>query len=385
VHASPQARLDAAIAPLQGRIATPSLVIDLDAVDHNIAAMIHRCGGDVTRWRPHLKTLKQAALLSRLLAHGIRTFKCATLGELSLALDTIDGEGAAEADVLLAFPVHEAAFRAALGLAARHPAATVSFLADSPEHARLLDTWSKGQPTRTRVLVDVDTGMARTGTFGARWQAAAPALVGGLGGLEFVGVHGYDGHLGWGDPAADTGHDALVATARAFTDAGAPVGEILTSGSYSYPQALAHPGLGGGPWRHRVAPGTIVLGDRRIHRAAADLGLHQAAFVAARIISRDGATRVTLDAGTKAIAPDRPAPTCEILGWPELFPLTPSEEHLPVRVGGLACPPLGLLLWLVPDHVCTTVNLHRAALLIRGAEVVGESPIAGGHGPWLPL
>ena len=292
---------------------------------------------------------------------------------------------ALEADVLLAFPVHEAAFRAALGLAARHPAATVSFLADSPEHARLLDTWSKGQPTRTRVLVDVDTGMARTGTFGARWQAAAPALVGGLGGLEFVGVHGYDGHLGWGDPAADTGHDALVATARAFTDAGAPVGEILTSGSYSYPQALAHPGLGGGPWRHRVAPGTIVLGDRRIHRAAADLGLHQAAFVAARIVSRDGATRVTLDAGTKAIAPDRPAPTCEILGWPELFPLTPSEEHLPVRVGGLACPPLGLLLWLVPDHVCTTVNLHRAALLIRGAEVVGESPIAGGHGPWLPL
>ena len=379
-----KSRLEAAVAPHRDRLATPALIIDLDAVDHNIAAMLHRCGGDPTRWRPHIKTVKQAAILARLLAHGLRALKCATLAELALALTVADAEGVAGVDVLLAFPLHEAALRAALALAARHPAASLTLLIDSPEHARWIDTWSRGQGARVRVLVDVDVGMRRTGAPPARWLAAAPALAA-LSALEIVGVHGYDGHLGWDDvTAADAGHDALVAIATRLAEHGAPIAELVTSGSHTYAAALAHPGLAAGPWSHRVSPGTIVLSDRRVRAAALDLGLRQAAFVAARVVSH-AAPRVTLDAGTKALSPDRPPPTCEVLGWPDLFPLAPSEEHLPVHVGGLTAPPLGHLLFLIPDHVCTTVNLHRAALLVRGAEVVGESAITAGHTPWLPL
>ncbi|HGG57083.1 MAG TPA: hypothetical protein ENK31_04745, partial [Nannocystis exedens] len=107
------------------------------------------------------------------------------------------------------------------------------------------------------------------------------------------------------------------------------------------------------------------------------------AFVATRVISRDGCRRITVDAGSKALSPDRPAPNCRVLGWPELIPKDASEEHLPMRVGGLTTPALGQLLWLVPDHVCTTVNLYNIALLISGQEVVGESPIASGRCLWL--
>ena len=42
---------------------------------------------------------------------------------------------------------------------------------------------------------------------------------------------------------------------------------------------------------------------------------------------------------------------------------------------------LGLL---VPDHVCTTVNLYRRALLLRGGAVIGETAIeAASHRLWL--
>src|SRR5690606_28085836 len=103
-----------------------------------------------------------------------------------------------------------------------------------------------------------------------------------------------------------------------------------TSGTHSFAAALAHPRLCGGPWRHQISPGTVVLSDLRSEPAAVELGLQQAAFVLARVISR-GPDRVTLDAGSKAIAPDRPAPNCQPLGWPGLLPTSPPEEHLPLR------------------------------------------------------
>ena len=124
----------AALAPQLPRLATPALVIDLDAVDHNIAAMLRRAGD---RWRPHLKTLKSSALLARLLAAGVTRCKVATLDELDLALTTADQHGVA-LDVLLAYPQHPDALRAALARAAASPRCAVHFLLDGPEHAALL-------------------------------------------------------------------------------------------------------------------------------------------------------------------------------------------------------------------------------------------------------
>ncbi|MEZ4453680.1 MAG: alanine racemase [Nannocystaceae bacterium] len=380
VHRPANSRLDAAIAAHRDRLATPALLIDLDAVDHNIGAMLQRCGGP-SRWRPHIKTIKQAALLQRLVAAGVTACKCATLEELEVAL----GTGAAESvaiDVLVAYPLHEVAFRAARRAVAAHPGAVVSFLADSPEHAKALGRWAGDAPVR--IALDVELGMERSGTIAERWRAHAAAIRAAAPNLEIVALHGYDGHLTWDQRSTmDAGYDALCDLARALADLGDAVDEIVTSGSHSYAAALEHPRLAAGPWTHRVSPGTIVLGDRRCTHAAAELGLRAAAFVATRVISRDGALRITVDAGSKANSPDCPAPNCEVVGWPELFPRTPSEEHLPIHVGGLAAPPLGHLLWLLPEHVCTTVNLYREALLLRDEAIVGVSPIASGRAPWL--
>lgn len=382
MHAPQHTRLDAAVAPLVERLATPALFIDLDAVDHNIAAIVGRCGGG-QRWRPHVKTIKQAALLERLFAAGVRACKCATLDELRMVLETASSTGTRGVDVLVAYPLHPGALEAAIRLAQVHPSVRVSFLADSPEHARALQGASDGE-RRWPLFLDVDTGMHRTGTFAARWAAQIRDLAAHLKGFEIVGLHGYEGHLGWDQRAeAAAGYDALCELARRLGDAGVTIAEICTSGSHTYAAALDHAGLAGGPWHHTVSPGTIVLSDRRCGPAIAELGLLQAALVATRVISRDGVRRITVDAGSKAIAPDCPAPTCEVVGWPELFPQTPSEEHLPLDLGGLAPPALGRLLWLVPQHVCTTVNLYRVALLVRDHAVVGESPIASGHHPWL--
>ena len=370
----------AALAPQMHRLATPALLLDLDAVDLNIAAVVRRAGA--RRWRPHLKTLKSSALIERLLAADVTRWKVATLDELDLALGTADKLGR-EADVLLAYPQHPAALKAARERAAASPRCRVQFVLDSLDHAAQLGH-AVAVSTPMPVQLDVDLGMGRTGSTVEHWRAALPALLQDPG-LEITGLHGYDGHLAWDErDAANAAYDSLCALARVLVDAGLTNLEIVTSGTHSYAAALAHRGLSGGPWQHTISPGTVVLADLRSPQAMADLDLRQAAFVATRVISR-GVGRVTLDAGSKALAPDRPASSNHILGWPGLAPTSASEEHLVVQVAsGAEVPALGELVLVVPDHVCTTVNLYRQALLLRAGAIAGEAAIeAAGHRLWL--
>jgi D-serine deaminase-like pyridoxal phosphate-dependent protein len=381
-HGTGSHRLGRAIAPFLEQLITPALVIDLDAVADNLAATISRVGGP-ERWRPHLKTSKQAVIVEAMLAAGLRRFKVATCDELDLLLHTA---GAVPVDVLLAYPVQRAACSAALALARRYAHATVRLLADSPAHLDALARWalelSVTEAKSLAVVLDVDLGMHRTGSSPEIWAELSGMPVP----LQLTGLHGYDGHLKWSEAdAASHGYDRLCSLAETLArscDVERSQLELITSGTHSYAHALGHAGLRGGPWHHTVSPGTIVLSDGRSDEAATDIGLRQAAFVATRVISV-GPGRATLDAGSKAIAPDVAPPNCAVLDHPELEPQQPSEEHLPCRIQGEAPgPKLGELLWLIPEHVCTSVNLHREAVWIRDGRFAGVGPVAAsGHRP----
>jgi D-serine deaminase-like pyridoxal phosphate-dependent protein len=377
------ASLTRALAPILDELLTPALIIELDAVAHNLAATLARLGGP-GRWRPHLKTCKQAVVIELMLAAGLRHFKVATVDELDLLLRTAAEQGAEAIDLLFAYPASRPSLRAVLALAGPS-SARVTLLADSPAHLEQLarDASELGWRAPLPVMLDVDLGMERTGTAAELWGSlpAIPAP------LTLAGLHGYDGHWRWDQRApAHAGYDRLCTLAEQLAATLAldlAEFELQTSGTHSYAHALAHPGLNQGPWQLRVSPGTVVLSDLRSHAAHAELGLRWAAYVATRVVSV-GPGRVTCDAGSKAITPDGAPPTCAVLDHPELVPRRASEEHLPCTHAGAQAgaegPALGQLLWLIPDHVCTTVNLYREAVWVRGGRFAGFGPIAAaGH------
>lgn len=349
---------------LSGRMAsmlTPALVLDLDAVKHNVAAMASFAGP--CRWRPHVKTHKHPAVVRALLDAGVTALKCATLDELQMVLSTA-GERAV--DVLLAYPLHGAGAQAAARLAAEHPASDVRLLVDGPAHLEHLEGALAHAPVRLSALLDVDIGMGRTGTPLERWRVGKPKN------LDLVGLHGYEGHLHWEQATeAAAAYELLTTLAHAVDFR---VEWIVTSGTHAFHHALGHAGLSGGTWQHQVSPGTLVLSDLRSAPAAELLGLRQAAFVLSRVISTPGPGRVTLDAGSKGLNPDCPPPGCAVVGHPALCVEAASEEHRPCRGDD------GLLAWgdvvaLVPEHVCTTVNLYRVAQLVRDGRDIGCSVI----------
>jgi D-serine deaminase-like pyridoxal phosphate-dependent protein len=365
--------LDAALC---ARVMSPALVVYEDKVRHNVARMIEYAGGEPSRWRVHLKTTKIPEVYAMLVDAGLRAFKCATVREARCMLEELAARRIEGADLLIAYPLQGPSLQRAGALAAQFPATALSVLSEDADHAAAV-------PPGLGVFVDVNPGMHRTGIPLSRGEQIA--AVARAAGVRLRGIHFYDGHIH--DPtaaqrraAAHRGYDALLDLLAALHAGGIEPAEVITSGTPSFRYALDYPGFAGGAVRgggaiHRISPGTVVFHDFEYDRLLEDLDLVPAAVVLARVVShpRDGV--VTCDAGSKSLAAEYGNPIGFALGHPQMVGLSPSEEHLPMDVSAMGAdvPALGSLLYLVPRHVCPTVNLAEQALLVRSggpAEVV---------------
>jgi D-serine deaminase-like pyridoxal phosphate-dependent protein len=80
---------------------------------------------------------------------------------------------------------------------------------------------------------------------------------------------------------------------------------------------------------------------------------------------------------TRPSQADAGVSTCVDLGHPEIEALTPSEEHLPMRVApNSEVPATGDVLYLVPRHVCPSVNNFDHAVMISGGNVIGVESVS---------
>ena len=123
---------------------TPSLLLDVDALDRNVGKMAERLPG--SRLRPHVKAHKSTAVARRQSEAGHTGFCCATIREM---------EGLAEQglgqDLLLANEVLDARRLGVLD-------ARVTVAVDSEETLRAALEGGVGE-----VLIDVNVGLPRCG------------------------------------------------------------------------------------------------------------------------------------------------------------------------------------------------------------------------------
>lgn len=352
---------------------TPALAIYPEIADRNIAATIRLLGGDANRWRPHLKTAKLGFMMRRIVLSGVTQAKVSTTLELAAAC------ASGMKDVLLAYPVVGANAARVREIAAENPQAQVSVLV---ENAGQIAAWKS---SRIGIFIDVNPGMDRTGIEQVRMAdivEVARAIVDA--GLVFRGLHYYDGHLHHQEHAereklAHRGYDRLMEIISAVDGFG--IEEVVTSGTPAFPCAASYAPFRSGKFVHRASPGTVVYSDATsLTQLPAEWGYQPAAVVISTVVSHPKANYVTCDAGHKAVSADAGVPTCIVAGRPDLAPLKPSEEHLPIEVKAGARPDIGAALYLIPRHVCPTVNNFDEALIVEGGRVIGvERVTARGH------
>jgi D-serine deaminase-like pyridoxal phosphate-dependent protein len=349
---------------------TPAVLIDLDVVERNVAAMAARARSHGVRLRPHAKTHKLPEIARLQLAAGAAGLAVAKTGEAEVFA------GAGFDDLFVAYPVVGAdKGRRLMELSDR---VRLAVGVDSEAGARTLSDVFGPAGRTLDVMLKVDVGLHRAGVAPeaavevARRIVALPALR-----LRGVFTHAGQAYLeetvqGVAEVGRHEGR-TLSAVGRALREAGMPIEEVSVGSTPTAPHAMAEAGV------TECRPGNYVYHD------ASQVGLGTcetfdcAMTVLATVVSAPAPDRAVLDAGSKTLSSDplrpRPGGYGWILGRRSRIDRL-SEEHGVVSVEPGESFRVGERVRVLPNHACVVSNLHDVIVAVRGERVEAELAVA---------
>jgi len=362
--------------PALARIDTPALVIDEPALQSNIERMAATAAANKVALRPHAKTHKSAAIARQQLEAGAVGIACATLLEAeALAREGVTG-------LLVTSPVVGTDKAARLARLNRvSPLMVVVDHRDQIEGLRA--ALADGDPP-LGVLVDVDVGQARTGVTTLQDGHGLARMTAADRRFEFRGLQGYAGHIQHiFDPAerraaAAKSGEPLRALAAVLAAEGIACPIISGSGTGAHAYDLA------GPYTE-LQVGSYVFMDADYARVRRDdgspLAFAPALYVLATVVSANRDDQVTVDAGTKALAVNGPAPAW-FIGLPAGASYSFSgDEHGAITLPpGTPRPAIGTRVLIGATHCDPTVNLHANYYAVDAGGAVSVLPILGRYG-----
>jgi D-serine deaminase-like pyridoxal phosphate-dependent protein len=267
-------------------------------------------------------------------------------------------------DILLSFPlVGEAKAERLAALAER---VKMTVVGDSAVVAEGLSAVLARREVEVDFLVECDTGLGRTGVQSPEEAADLAERVEGLEGLRFAGLMTY--------PSLPETAAWLQAARKAVEARGLSVERISGGGT---PTADRTHELG---VVDELRVGTYIYGDRA-SIVNGSVPLESCALrVVATVVSRPTRERAIIDAGSKTLTSD-PALGATghglLVEFPEAEVYALNEEHGYVDVSHCDPPPeIGDRVTIVPNHACTTANMHDQIVMHRGGEVVETLPTA---------
>lgn len=337
-------------------IATPMPVIDEDRLAANIGRVQAYMDQHGRRFRPHIKTHKNASIAWQQLEAGAVGINCQKLSEAEIFAN------AGFEDILLTYNVLGAAKLQRLKLLnARIPKLSVT-VDNVTALSGLAATFQPARPLN--VLVECDTGGGRCGVQTPAAAHALATIVAASPGLSFGGILTYPGI---GRATDVESFMAMTLRLLAQDDIACPV--VSSGGTPDLFQAHLVPSA----TEHRA--GTYVFNDRSTERcghcSSDDFALH----VLATVVSRPTAGRAVLDAGSKTLTSDLFGfeDHGTIVGFEGARIVSLSEEHAVVDLQH--CPmefaEVGAVVKIVPNHACVIANLfdrlvfHRDGIVTR--------------------
>lgn len=348
-------------------IDTPALVVDLDAMERNLARMVDFAKAHQLRLRPHAKMHKSSAL-ARLQIQAGAVGVCV--------------QKTAEAEVMAAGGVNDIYISneviapaklqrvVALAQTLADRGGRLALAVDSLEGVQRLAQATRqaaGADGLIDVFVELDVGHGRCGVTSPETAVLLAQEITSHPALRFAGLQAYHGRAQHFRSVTERREAiaaavALVQRTTALMDqAGLTVALVTGAGSGSF--ALE---AGSGVYGELQA-GSFMFMDADYARNEADPTQPQfehALFLKTQVMSVC-AEHAVCDAGHKSHAIDSGLPRVRLpAGAPTLEFFNGGDEHGILR--GAQLPALGDTLWLIPGHCDPTVNLHDVLLGVRG-------------------
>ena len=353
---------------------TPVLVLDLDILDRNIAAMAALATAHGVSLRPHAKTHKSVDIAKRQIAAGAVGLCCAKIGEAEVLADGgITG-------LLITSPVTAPAAIARLASLAKRSAGLIATV-DNPDVAARIAAALADAGVSLDVLIDIDPGIRRTGVASPEAAVELAEAIAATGTLRLRGVQYYCGMQQHVEDYAERRAaivertDYLKSVIAALSDAGHPP-EIIS---------------GSGTGTHRIdlelgvfteyQTGSYTLMDKQYLDCDlvgdATIPFAPSLAVDARVVSANHEALVTIDAGFKSLSTDGGAAVVTRGAPAETMFVFMGDEH-----AALIGPDIGSRLRpgdpvsLTVPHCDPTVNLYDHYHVVQGDTLVDIWPVS---------
>jgi D-serine deaminase-like pyridoxal phosphate-dependent protein len=356
----------------RNRLMTPCLVLDLPALDRNIARMAALCRDAGVALRPHAKTHKSVEIARRQIAAGAVGISAATLGEAEVLV--VGGIG----DILITSVIVGEAKHERLMCLLR-TGANVTIVADDMNVAKSLADAASRHGIRIPIYMDVDMGRHRSGVLEIDEAVELAGFLHGHAAFAFKGLQGYAGHLAHvPDLSAriegvDAAGSRLRAIRSALTSRGIPVEQMSGASTGSALIDIERRTY------TELQCGSYVCMDVEydavpLDRAATRL-FEPALFVRATVISKIIPGQATIDAGHKHFA-GTAAPRIA-RGLAANAQARPnSDEHgfitLAAEDDGIR---IGDAIECIPPHCDPTINLYDHYHVVEGDDLVAIWPV----------
>jgi D-serine deaminase-like pyridoxal phosphate-dependent protein len=347
-------------------IDTPALVIDLDAMERNLARMAAFAREHRVRLRPHAKMHKSAELARLQMAHGAvgvcvqKTAEAEALAAGGVTDIYISNEVIAPAKL---------ARVAALAQRLQRDGGQLAIAVDSTEGiAALADAMHHAHGAHIDVFIDIDVGHGRCGVPAGEPALALARAIAPHRTLRLAGLQAYHGSAQHQRSPAQR-QSSLAHAAQAVRDTRDLLirhgfGPLLVTGAGTGTFALE---TASGLWGElQVGSYLFMDADYAANQHAPDAPpFEHALFVKAQVISRQD-DRAVCDAGHKSHALDSGLPT--VCAPASLQFANGGDEHGVLRAAtpDAALPVIGNTVWLIPGHCDPTVNLHDWLVGVRG-------------------
>ena len=345
------------------KIETPALLLDMNALEHNIRIMGDFFKDKKTKLRPHFKTDKCPRISHMQLNAGAKGITCAKLGEAEVLA------AAGIKDILIANQIvaPEKLLRVA-GLA--KSGVSITILVDNAQNIYDIAKAAKLNDTNIHVLIEVDVGMGRCGVQTGEEALELARLIEKTDGINFDGLQAYEGHLSHNPSEAER----IVGVNR-MIDKIAGIVELLKKHNIDVKEIS-----GGGTGTYNltgnntiwteIQAGSYLFMDLKYSKLG--LEFKQALTVLTTVIHKRDGFAVT-DAGSKTSPADQGLPM--VKGYPSVE-VTLSEEH-----GQLVDTQnefsFGQKIEYLPGHCCSTVNANDYYHCVRDGYLEAIWSISG--------
>ena len=356
-----------------GSIDTPTLVLDLDAFETNLARMQAWANQHGVGLRAHAKAHKCPQIALRQIEHGAIGICCQKVSE------AVPFVQAGVKDILISNQIVGAPKLALLAELTRH--ARVAVCVDNADNLHAIAQAMQAAGTRIDILVEIDVGQGRCGVNTPETALALAQQAGTTPGTRFRGLQAYHGavqHVREPAARADICRE-VAARIRSYVDvlqtAGLAVGTISGAGTGS-----AQFDAASGIYTELQAGSYAFMdADYAANHWQSDLQFEPSLSLLTTVMSVATPGRAVLDAGLKAMTTESGLP--RVMHRPGVTVRQVNDEHTVLVIDGGASgeaavlPALGEKVHLMLPHVDPAFNLHDVVVTVRDGQVTGTWPI----------